>query len=181
MGLLNPIKEEDCSPTFIKKFGSSENFEIEERSDNTQNFSSKISEITINFQKNLDNLLKVINILKLKNLMFNKETKNGNFIEIKLILNQYDQEIIKKPLLLNDWGSGGWNVLHFAVFCGHIEIVKYFIEKYKYYLFNFIFLVEVMLINQLMMAGHLWHYQLIEINLKVKIFFLFNFLLVFYF
>lgn len=30
--------------------------------------------------------------------------------------------------LINDLGSGGWNVLHFSIFCGHFEIVKKLLE-----------------------------------------------------
>jgi len=43
---------------------------------------------------------------------------------IEKILNNYQN----KSKILNDLGSGGWNILHFAIFCGHVDIVKRLIE-----------------------------------------------------
>ena len=66
-----------------------------------------------------------------------RETKNGNLEKIRSIidenpnipqdyLSEYNE---KKKNLINENGSGGWNALHFSIFCNHINIVKEFIEK----------------------------------------------------
>ena len=53
-----------------------------------------------------------------------KEAKFGNLNNMEKILGNYQN----KNKILNDLGSGGWNILHFAIFCGHIDIVKKLIE-----------------------------------------------------
>ncbi len=42
------------------------------------------------------------------------------------MISEYEE---KKKNLINENGSGGWNALHFAIFCNHINIVKEFLEK----------------------------------------------------
>ena len=35
----------------------------------------------------------------------------------------------RKNDLINELGSGGWNCLHFSIFCGHTHLVKEFLEE----------------------------------------------------
>ncbi len=52
--------------------------------------------------------------------------------EIVKILEQlphHKHHTVKKSALINKIGSGGWNALHFAIYCKQIELINYFIEQ----------------------------------------------------
>ena len=67
-----------------------------------------------------------------------KGTKVGNEKEVDDILNKIPEDISneakrdikeKKRGLIDELGRGGWNPLHFAIFCNQPNLVKKFIER----------------------------------------------------
>jgi len=123
LGLLNPIKEEDYS-LFFEKSRSLDKI-ISSSSDN--------NEKKLSFNKIQDDF----NIWKFKD--YDKNTESDEFISLKMYSKDLESLLIKNidkilknyqnnSKIINDLGSGGWNILHFAIFCGHIDVVKRLME-----------------------------------------------------
>ena len=64
--------------------------------------------------------------------------KHGSLNEITNILNSCPENLPintvlemkeRKKTLFNEKGNLKWNAVHFAVFCGNLDILKYFIDQ----------------------------------------------------
>lgn len=61
---------------------------------------------------------------------FLDEIKGGNLEAIKQFLKDNQGEDHEGKNIIRSEGIDGWSALHYAVFCGWNDIVKFLLEKY---------------------------------------------------
>ena len=119
LGLLTTIKEEETYSFDSKRIPTLESVQFD------------LLDYEVEESINLSSLSKLERFLD--------EIKGGNLEMIKQFLKENKQEDHEGRNILRSEGIGGWAALHYAVFCGWNDIVKFLLEKYIF-LFQFFIL-----------------------------------------
>lgn len=109
LGLLSTIKEEETYSFDSKRIPTLESVQFD------------IMDYEVEESLNMSSHSKLEKFLD--------EVKSGNLEMIKQFLKDSNEEDHEGRNIVRSEGIGGWAALHYAVFCGWNDIVKFLLEK----------------------------------------------------